>query len=215
MISCTATQTFLLNICRVGFWPRTVSYLCPRFCYYLLSCRPRFPREAHLKFHLIWWKMCYQADTLRSSVSTEVFVLRSGSSLSPSLYIIPSDDISERRTGSSRALGGQSLKWDFSTADPCSGPLTFLPGEQEWPLTPWICEQPPSSSKWRPLDGSRPCLSREDGRTEGGEVRTRCVEERRGVKWRLPKRDVGEKKRGTPSLIEVKLEQQEQERTIQ
>lgn len=52
----------------------------------------------------------YQADTHRSSVSTEVFVLRSGSPLSPSLYIIPSDDISERRTGSSRALGGQPLK---------------------------------------------------------------------------------------------------------
>lgn len=107
----------------------------------------------------------YQADTLRSSVSTEVFVLRSGSPLSPSLYIIPSaasPSVGPARAGPS----GVSLLNEISA--PLTRALVLSPSTRRTGMTsdPWICEQPPSSSKWRPRDGSRPCLSREDGRRE-------------------------------------------------
>lgn len=69
-------------------------------------------------------------------------------------------------------LGGQCLKWDFSTADPCSGPLTFHREDRSdlWPSRSVSSHCPPS--EWRTLNSSRPCLSKGDRGVEwGGDAR--------------------------------------------
>lgn len=82
------------------------------------------------------------------------------------------------------ALWGQSLKWDFSTTDPCSAPLTFCQENRNdlWPRDLWAAtvflqvtthQLQPTVPKPRQTE----CAS--------VEMRPRWVEDHRGVKWRV------------------------------
>lgn len=73
----------------------------------------------------------------------------------------PSDDIPERWTDSSWPSRVNLLN---EISAPLTRALVLSPFARSTGMTfdPVICEQPPSSSKWRPLSCSRPCLSWED-----------------------------------------------------
>lgn len=190
----TVTHTFLLNlllielICHVSSWCSFLSValfsLC--CCYYLLLSAPgSFKVSSYLmKYVLPHWhalKRCASAPVdlgvclpgcvccVRAPLSARAYTSSRG------------DDISERRTGSSRPSGGQSLKWDFSTSDPCSGPLTFYQENRNdlrprdlWAATVFLQVATPRLQPTVPKPGRRSV-----------EVRPGCVEDYRGVKWRV------------------------------
>lgn len=108
--------------------------------------------------------------------------------LSPNLYIIPQWRHPQGPEWLEPALEGQSLKWDFSTTDPCSGPLTFCQENRNdlWPWDLWAATiflqvVTPQLQPTMPKPGR-----------QSEEVRPWCVEDHRGVKWRVhfQKRDV-------------------------
>ena len=102
-----------------------------------------FPHEAHLKFHLIWWKMCYHADMLRKlRVHRGVCVCCVRAPLSARAYTSsPSPVTTSPSAGPARAgPSGVSLLNEISA--PLTRALVLSPFCQEnrndlWPPDLW------------------------------------------------------------------------------